>query len=100
GRGRPCGSRSSRRASWSPVSHEPLLLLPRGDELDEPPSVVPHLGRGRTLVEDRPGRAGHDALAAGGAAGRLAPGLSEVCDDPRIRTAAGHVPGVRPLDLV
>src|SRR5207248_3020261 len=97
---RTYGSPSSRRAKPSPASNEPLLLLPRLDDELEFAPVALRLGDRGALAEDRPRRTGQEALAAGGAGLRAAPGLVQVGDHFRVAAPAGHVPGVYALDLV
>src|SRR4029453_5093897 len=58
------------------------------------------LGDRAALLEQRPGRADLDALAAAGAGGRLAPGGAEVGGGPGVGAAAHDVPGGGALDLV
>src|SRR5262249_20422945 len=100
GRGMTCGSRNSRRARRWRASDVPLLLLPGGHDELHLLAVVFHLGDGRALAEQRPGRADLHALAAGGAGRRVAPRLVQVDDDAGVNAPPGDVPGVRPLDLV
>ena len=67
---------------------------------EEGPAGLGALGDRAALLEQRPGRADLDALAAAGAGGRLPPGGAEVGDHPGVDAPAHHVPGVGALDLV
>src|SRR5262249_44003521 len=100
GRGTTCGSLSSRRARPSRTSAYPLLLLSSLDEEGELFAVLLHFGDAGPLPEDRPRRTRLHALATRRTRGRLAPRLRQVRDHERLHAAPGHVPGVRPLDLV
>ena len=73
--------------------------LPSG-EVGEIGSAAARLGDRPPLLEERPGGAHLDALAAAGAGVGLAPGRAQVGDQPGLGAPSHHVPGVSPLDLV